>query len=174
MINLDVVQGELTKSDADTLIVNLFEGVTEPGGATAAVDQALDGALRELVATGDFKGKTGEVTVLYPRGALNAQRVLVVGLGKQEAFNLESVRRAMGAAVKRARSLNAKKIATVVFGAGAGNLPEQDAAQATFEGALLALYRYQAPRQQQEEVNEVEAFSVFEMDEGSCLLSSRG
>ena len=43
-----VKQGEIQASTADTLIVNLFDDVTTPGGATGAVDQALGGAISEL------------------------------------------------------------------------------------------------------------------------------
>jgi leucyl aminopeptidase len=93
-MNLNVLQGNIQDTDVDTIIVNLCEGVTEPGGATGAVDRALNGAISDLIAGGDLSGKAGEVAVLYPRGAIPAKRVLVVGLGKTEAFNLEGVRRA--------------------------------------------------------------------------------
>ncbi|MDT8307737.1 MAG: M17 family peptidase N-terminal domain-containing protein, partial [Anaerolineae bacterium] len=68
-MNVGAKHGSIQQSDADTIIVNLFEGVTAPGGATGAVDAALDGAIADLIANGDFRGKEGEVTVLYPRGA---------------------------------------------------------------------------------------------------------
>src|SRR5690606_33956407 len=76
-----LLHGDVLKSDCDALVVNLFEGVTAPGGATGAVDTALDGAISELIAGGDLEGKAGQVAVLYPRGAVPARRVLVAGLG---------------------------------------------------------------------------------------------
>ena len=66
-MEINVKQDSIQACDADTIIVNLFEGVTTPGGATGAVDAALDGAISELIASGDFRGKGGEVAVLYPR-----------------------------------------------------------------------------------------------------------
>ena len=136
-MDIQIKHGNIVTIDADTLIVNLFEGVTAPGGATGAVDKALNGAISDLIAGGDFKGKAGEVAVLYPRGAIAARRVLVVGLGKADAFDLEGVRRASAAAVKRARDLNAQHAATIVHGAGIGGLNARAAAQATIEGCLL-------------------------------------
>ncbi|MBP8948845.1 MAG: hypothetical protein KBG73_08385, partial [Candidatus Promineofilum sp.] len=133
MMDIKVEQGSIESSAADTIIVNLFEGVTTPGGATGAVDRALGGAISDLIAGGDLKGKAGEVAVLYPRGAIGARRVLVVGLGKAEAFTLEGVRRAAAAAIKRARDLNAGHVATIVHGAGIGGLDAAAAAQATVE-----------------------------------------
>lgn len=147
MIKLAVEQGSITEQTADTLVVNLFEGVTSPGGATGAVDRALSGAISELIAQGDLSGKLGETAVLYPRGALAAKRVIVVGLGKPERFGLEQVRQAAAAALRRASALKAERVATIVHGAGIGGLEVQAAAQASAEGMLLALYRYAAPKQ---------------------------
>ena len=164
-MDVQVTQGAVQETNADTLIVNLFKGVSTPGGATGAVDKALGGAISDLVAQGDFKGEVGEVAVLYPRGAISATRVLVVGLGEQENFDLERVRKASARAVKRARALNASHVATIVHGGGVGGLDIQKAAQATTEGALLALYRFDADKQQ-EERNELETLTLVEFDEG--------
>ena len=158
-MDIKVEQGSIEASAADTLIVNLFEGVTAPGGATGALDRALGGAISDLIAGGDLKGKVGEVAVLYPRGAVGARRVLVVGLGKAEAFDLEGVRRASAAAIKRARDLNAQHVATIVHGAGIGGLDAAAAAQATVEGALLATYRF-AAQKKQEPVNAIASLTI--------------
>ncbi|MGB3717228.1 MAG: M17 family peptidase N-terminal domain-containing protein, partial [Candidatus Promineifilaceae bacterium] len=100
-----VKEGSIQKSTADTIVVNLFEDVTNPGGATGAVDSALEGAISELVANGDLSGAAGEVGILYPRGAIPAKRVLVVGLGKADNFDQEGVRKAAATAIKRAGEL---------------------------------------------------------------------
>ena len=60
-MNVHVVQGAIQRYEVDTIIVNLFEGVTTPAGATGAVDSALDGAIVELIENGDLTGKAGEI-----------------------------------------------------------------------------------------------------------------
>lgn len=156
--------GSIQEKDVDALVVNLFAGVRTPGGATGAVDGALGGAISELIAQGDLSGKAGEVAVLYPRGRIPARRVLVVGLGERESFDAEAIRRASAAAVGRARELKCRRVATIVHGAGIAGLPAATAAQATVEGALLALYRYNAPKAVQPEQNELEGLTVVEYD----------
>lgn len=37
-----VMSGDITEYATPASVVNLFEGVTHPGGATGAVDRALD------------------------------------------------------------------------------------------------------------------------------------
>ena len=165
-MDVTVTQGSIQSSDADTIVVNLFQGVAEPGGATGAVDGALDGAISDLIAGGDFRGKEGEVAVLYPRGAIPARRVLVAGLGERESFGREKIRRAAAAAIKKARDLKAEKVATIVHGAGIGGEDVATAAQATAEGSLLALYRYDAARQEEEGEHEIETLAIVEFDAG--------
>lgn len=164
-MKIQVSGGSIPEYPADTLIVNLFEGVDNPTGATGAVDQALDGAIREMIAQGDISGKAGEISVLYPRGAISAKRVLIVGLGKAEEFNLEGVRKAAGAAIKRARDLNAAQVATVLHGGGSAGLPVRQAAQAVTEGTLLALYRYAAPKKDEHKKAEIQSLTIVEFDE---------
>ncbi|KAA3662751.1 MAG: leucyl aminopeptidase, partial [Chloroflexi bacterium] len=115
---------------------------------------------------GDLTGKAGEFGVLYPRVAISAKRVLVVGLGKRDGFDLEGVRKAAAHGIKRAQQLNAKQVATIVHGAGVAGLDAEAAAQATAEGSLLAVYKYEAQLQKTPEANEVESVTVVEFDEG--------
>lgn len=173
-MKVNVEQGSIQATTADTLIVNLFDGVTAPGGATGAVDNALDGAISELIANGDLRGKKGEVAVLYPRGAIPARRVLVVGLGPAEKFDLEGVRQAAAAAVKRARELHAEHVATIVHGAGIAGLPVAAAAQATAEASLLATYRFEAQKQVEEPPHAIGRLTIVEFDQQKLAEIEQG
>ena len=67
MIEVSVSHGNIHDYEADTLIINLFEGLAQPEGVSAVVDRKLDGAISELITLGDFLGTLGEVAVLYPK-----------------------------------------------------------------------------------------------------------
>ncbi len=54
-MNIRVLREDVTKVKTPALIVNLFEGVKSPGGATGAVDKALDGAISQLIGEGEIK-----------------------------------------------------------------------------------------------------------------------
>ena len=136
---------DATKVRADALIVNLFQGVKKPGGVTGAVDAALDGAISELIASGEIKGMLGQVTTIHVFGQVPASRVVVVGLGRKRDFDTEAARRATAAAMRAMKRVGAKRVATVLHGAGEGGLDPDVAAQAVTEGALLGLYEYQRP-----------------------------
>ena len=60
-MDVKVTTGDIISVDTPALVVNLFKGVTHPGGATGAADQALDGAISRLVQEGEIKGNQGEI-----------------------------------------------------------------------------------------------------------------
>ena len=116
-MQFSISQGNIATTAADCIVVNLFEGVEAPGGATGSVDAALGGAIRNLIAAGDFDGKTGATALLYTDGKLPAPRVLVVGLGKAEKFDLHAARKAAATAYKALAKLKGvKHFATIVHG----------------------------------------------------------
>jgi leucyl aminopeptidase len=145
-VDIRLKQADIVDEAVDLIVVNLFQGVTQPGGATGAVDQALGGAIAAVIAAGDFAGKAGETVLLYTRGAIPAPRVLVVGLGEQSKFGLSAARTAAAAAARRARDLAVKSFATIVHGVGAGELDARAAACALVEGSRLGLYRFEGVR----------------------------
>lgn len=127
---------------ADLLIVNLFEGVETPGGATGAVDKALGGAITEAIRQGVFKGKRGETHLVLALGKLPQKRVLVVGLGKASDFSLDVVRSVGRAAGRAAARQGAQSIATVAHGAGTGALDPALAAEATLVATAQGAYTF--------------------------------
>jgi leucyl aminopeptidase len=168
-MQIEVVTGALQTVAAQAIVVNLFEGVTVPGGATGAVDQALGGQIQALIAGGDFRGKRNEIAVLYPTGALPAQRVIMVGLGKREKFTPDVIRQAAGTAAKKARDLGVTHLHTIVHGAGSGDVAPGLAAEATVEGTVLGLYRFHELKTQLEEARpDLDALTLVELD-ATCV-----
>jgi leucyl aminopeptidase len=134
--------GDIARIEADAIIVNLFEGVDQPSGATAAVDEALDGAISSLISQGGVNGKFGEVSIIHTFGRLPAGIVAIAGLGRREDFNGDRIRGVAGEFCRALRKVNCHKIATILHGAGMGSMELEASAQAITEGALLGLYSF--------------------------------
>ena len=161
-----VVQGSITEVESDALIVNLFEGVTSPGGATDAVDQALGGMITEIINNKEIIGKLMETALLHTQGKIMSKRVLVVGLGKSEEFDLSAARKASGAAIRFLRGIGARTVTSIVHGAGIGGFNPKDAARATVEGTILGLYQSDIYKKKEDDRGEVGFFTIVERDAG--------
>ena len=106
-MDVKVKQGRIENEPAEVVVLSHFEGETALQEAAATVDRALQGAVRDLLKNGEFQGKSNQTVLLHTQGKMFAKRVLLVGLGKKKDAKLDSVRQAMGTAVKRIRQAGA-------------------------------------------------------------------
>ena len=141
-MRVTVVQADMTQISTPALIVNLFEGVEQPGGATGTVDHALDGAISWLIREREIKGKKGEMTLIHTLGRITPARVLVAGLGKQDSFDRHVVREVIAEACRFLRRRGVARATTIAHGAGIGGMTGRESGQAIAEGASLGLYRF--------------------------------
>src|SRR5690242_2222790 len=93
------VGGHIAEVASDAIVLGVFEDGELPPAAQRA-DVALDGAIAALRTRKEFKAKVGETAGILTFGRLPASRVVLVGLGKVEAFTVETARRAAGSATK--------------------------------------------------------------------------
>ncbi|MBI2170662.1 MAG: leucyl aminopeptidase [Chloroflexi bacterium] len=175
-MDIKAVAGNVTTLSTPALIVNLFQGVTQPGGATGAVDAALDGAITRLISDGEITGKQGDLTLIHTLGKLPAQRVIVAGLGKVEKFSPEVVRQVMGSTSRHIRGLGIRRFATIAHGAGIGGMDAAPSGQAIAEGTLLGLYtfnRYKS-RDPEDPARELEELLVVEREASKLPALQQG
>ncbi len=162
-MKLSVRQGDVTSAAVDAVVVNLFEGVTSPGGGTGAVDQAMGGAISELIRSGDIRGKLGEFTLIHTFGKLPAARVIVAGLGKSSDFSIDKIRELSADLARYLRHHRIKSAVVITHGAGIGGLDPQACAEAITEGTLLGLYRFLRHKRSDDE-EDMESFEIIEFD----------
>ncbi len=163
-MEVKVIVGDITSAKADAIVVNLFEGMEHPGGATGAVDKSLDGAITKLIEQGEIKGKFNEISIIHSLGKVPARIVVVAGLGKQSDFTLDKLRALAAEFCRSLRRLNCRRIATIVHGAGIGGIDPESASQAITEGSLLGLYRFQKHITKAPENQDIEEFIIVERD----------
>jgi len=68
-------------------------------GAADALDKAAHGQIRELLRSGDMDGKMGKTRLLYRVRGVAAERVLLVGLGREKEFGEKQYRECARAAL---------------------------------------------------------------------------
>ncbi len=174
MVDVRVESGDITRVQADALVVNLFEGVRAPGGGTGAVDRALDGAISRLIEAGDITGKRGEITLIHTFGRIPAPRVAVLGLGAREKFTLDSVRDLTAELARFLRGRGIGHAASITHGAGIGGLEPEACAQAMAEGAVLGLYTFTRHKSKAENHKELRTLTLVEHDPSKVSVLRRG
>ena len=141
-MKIEATRGDIAQTEDAAVVVNLFEGVASPAGATGAMDSALDGAISDLIAEGDITGKRGENTLIYTLGRAPAKRVVVAGLGKADDFDADAAREVHAGVARTLASKNVSGYSTILHGAGIGGLDAGAMAQAAAEGIGLGLYSF--------------------------------
>lgn len=139
-MKISVVRGTLAETEGEAVILALFEG-RELDGPALEIDAKSNGLIGELIANHDFEAKPSQASVIYTRGSLPAKRIILVGLGKRDEFNLEKLRAAFAKAMQHVRTLNVKQAATSIDASFLSDAKDR-VAQAVVEGALLGLYQY--------------------------------
>jgi len=99
--------GSPAKSKAGILVLGAFADGVLPA-ATANVDAAAQGRIAHLLKRGDLEEKAGATMLLPELAGTQAERVLLVSLGKQDEFGDKAYRDALGAAAKALAATPAK------------------------------------------------------------------
>ena len=120
---------------ADILVLPFWKGknAAEPASSFEKLKQFVEGPLK----TKDFKGKEGEVLILYG-DKQQEPRIALLGLGEQKKISVEILRRAYANVVKACHQLKIKTV-NVLF----PTLQKLDVIRGISEGLLLANYAYE-------------------------------
>ena len=159
-MEIKVIVGNIAQIKAGAIIVNFFEGMERLEGDTASIDRTLAGAISQLMAQGEIKGKLNEITIIHSLGKLPAARVVVTGLGKQPELSQDKVRGAVAETCRLLRQKGVDSIATMAQGAGIAGISPEGAAQAVTEGALLGTYSFRRHITKEAEYGEIKQLTI--------------
>lgn len=174
-MDVKIKTGRIDQEAAEVIILSHFEGDLTLQGETAAVDKALGGQIKNVLASGEFSGKPNQLLLLHIQGKISVRRVLLVGLGKKKDAGLEQVRQAMGTAARYVRDLSLKSFSTVIHGRGLARGGMREAAQAVVEGSLLGLYQFNPYRtEKRSEIKEIQQMTLVERPEGIRAEAATG
>jgi leucyl aminopeptidase len=163
-MDIKILNQSIQDIQCDMVIVNVFEDVDKLHGAAQSLDRSIGCNISMLVNDGEIRGKFGEITVIHNFDRFPAKKIMLIGLGKQKEFTLDKIRQVGAIALQHCRKCCAKKVATVVHGAGEGKFDPEEAAQALTEGILLGLYKFDAYKTNKEKDVAIEELIIIEND----------
>jgi len=140
-VKITVKKGNLADTKTQAVILAVCEGEKTFSELVAGIDQKTGGLICDIMKSGDFEGKPSQVSVIYTKGNLPAERIALAGLGKRNELDLEKIRNAFARVMQHLRGLNIKDAAMAIDW---NLLPDskQKIVAAVAEGASLGLYSY--------------------------------
>jgi leucyl aminopeptidase len=102
-MEFSIKSGSPEKQRSGCVVVGVFDG-RKLSGPAQAIDAAAKQYLGEVLRKGDLEGALGKTLLLHNVPQVAADRVLLVGLGKEREFNEAAYRKALAAAVSALKS----------------------------------------------------------------------
>ncbi|MHB8939453.1 MAG: M17 family peptidase N-terminal domain-containing protein, partial [Thiobacillus sp.] len=109
-LEFSIKSGAPEKQRGACVVVGVFES-RKLSGPAIDIDRASDGYLSDILRGGDMEGKAGSVLLLHKVPNILADRVLLVGLGKERDFHEKAYRDAIACAVKTLRDTGSMEAA---------------------------------------------------------------
>jgi leucyl aminopeptidase len=137
MSSIRLFTGNPALADTDLVVVPVFDAEAI-ADSLPAVDAATGGEARRATASGEFKGRHGDLflTPATPQGGWKTARIALAGAGKREDFDLERLRKVATAAALAARGRWIPRVAFLLR----GSMSPADGVQAVVEGLMLAAF----------------------------------
>jgi leucyl aminopeptidase len=141
-VELKAGVGEFAECKTQMLAIGHFSDAKKLDAVNSDIDKKLNCAIRQVINLGDFKGKEGSIAVVYNKGQIGAERVLMVGLGEQKKATIDTLRKAAALAANKAAGMKIKNMAMAIHRVFGARFDLGLIAQATAEGVYNGSYRY--------------------------------
>jgi len=153
------------RAEADALILPIFEGQSKVPPEAVALDKKLKGAIAQLLADREFRGKFMELVPVHNIGNAPSKWTVLVGLGKPEELDLVRLRNALQAAGRVLRKRGHRRLAVMLPKAVASNAGAADLARAVTEGIGLSNFDTGSLNTRHEQaVTQIDALSIIGLD----------
>lgn len=142
-MNIEWGIASLLDWQADALVFFAFEG---PAPILPGLEQwmAEGGSwLTRLMASDDFQGKSQQISVFYGPEESKIPRVICVGLGPKNKFDMDKLRRAAAGAFRKCRDLRLSRPALPVSALEGLPVEKVDALEEVLIAGMSGLYRFQ-------------------------------
>jgi leucyl aminopeptidase len=141
-MQVKVVDEKLDSFKTELIVVGLFSPAEKLPAELKAVDEKLNGAIAHAIKGKEFEGEWQQFRLVSTLGKIPAKNILLLGLGKKDDANLETLRKASGLSAKIARDFcGITEYATTLHTLDVKST-EDERAQAVAEGSVLGAYQY--------------------------------
>jgi len=153
------------KAEADALILPIFEGQAKLPPEAVALDKKLKGAITQLLADREFRGKFMELVPVHNLNSLPSKWTVLVGVGKPQDLDMVRLRNALQAAGRVLRKRGHRRVTVVLPKDVAARASSADVARAVTEGIGLSNFDVGSLKTRHEHaVTQIGALSIVGLD----------
>ena len=135
-MNVNFQKSYLNDFETPLVLIGVLDEAKEDPHFSGLIDAA-----KSVIEHGDFRGKHGDLSIVYTQGAIRAERILLVGLGKKDKLTAESIRQVVGNASRKARDLDVKKISVFLDSFSRGIVEVTEATEALVQGIIMGSFQ---------------------------------
>ncbi|WP_071460551.1 leucyl aminopeptidase [Bacillus massilinigeriensis] len=135
----------------EVLAIGITKRVGQLEGLLREADALFEGALFELVKSGDIRTKKKAVSKIHTFGKIGAKRLYFLGMGKEKELNSEGLKESFGRLFKTAKKDKWKEAAILLDTFTTEKIDALDAAHELGEALALATYEFEGYRQKSNE-----------------------
>ena len=174
IMQVTVQVGRMEATSVEVLVLAHCEGEALAKQDAALLDQSLGGSLSKLVQSKEFEGKANEVLLYHTQDKAPAKRLVLVGLGRKNQVTLETIRQALGSAVKRVRQAKVGSFAVALPTVRPEGASSLDVAQAMVEGAILGSYQFTVYRSEAASGQDIGGMTILIPKKGQLRQVAEG
>jgi leucyl aminopeptidase len=153
------------KADADALILPIFEGQAKLPPEAASLDKKLKGAITQLLADREFRGKFMELVPVHNLSTVPSKWTVLVGVGKSEELDMVRLRNALQAAGRVLRKRGHRRVTVILPKDVAARASAADVARAVTEGIGLSNFDVGSLKTRHEHaVTQISALNIVGLD----------
>jgi len=155
-MEFSIKTGSTEKQHHNCVIVGVYES-HQLSDSAKAIDDLSSGYLSSIIKRGDLDGKAEKTLMLHDVPGVNSERVLLVGLGKQNEFSEKQYAKAVRASVKAVAASGASEAVTYLAELPVKALSLRRKVSLLAEVALDATYRFNAIKRKKEAAEDDDA-----------------
>jgi leucyl aminopeptidase len=153
------------KAEADALILPIFEGQSKLPSEAVALDKKLKGAINQLLADREFRGKFMELVPVHNLNTLPSKWTVLVGVGKLGELDMVRLRNVLQAAGRVLRKRGHRRVTVILTKDIAARAGVADVARAVTEGIGLSNFDVGSLKTHHEHaVTQISALSIVGLD----------
>ncbi len=153
----------LDKLQTDCIIIGIYENQQLSPSATT-VDKLTQGIITQILKRGDIKGENSDTLLINYIPNSTIPRILLVGMGKQEALTAKLYRKALGAAISAIKTAKIKSASCSLVDIAVKNNDEQWKTRQIVEVFNDAFYQFEQTKSKKESKVELESIQILVTD----------